>query len=60
MQREVETLDLNLSDPGLVTAEQAVFKLDPKVLYDFAEIFEKFQPNGTDKQNLEASVSCFT
>lgn len=57
MERQVETLDVNLSEPGLVNAEQAVSKLEPKVLYDFVEIFKKFQPNGTVEQNLEASVS---
>ncbi|XP_055315478.1 uncharacterized protein LOC129575626 [Sitodiplosis mosellana] len=56
VKREVETLDINLTDPRLVTAEQAVSKLDPKALYDFVEIFKKFQPNGTDEENLEASA----
>lgn len=59
MKREVETLEINLADPGLVNAEQAISKLDPKILYDFVEIFKKFQPNSTDEENLETSVRNF-
>ncbi|XP_031635628.1 uncharacterized protein LOC116348701 [Contarinia nasturtii] len=43
-------------DSAIANATEAVAKLDPMVLINFANIFDKFKPDSTDEENIEASA----